>query len=48
MKTKQISKNIFTDTEYSVLLSLSYDENMKKHNYQPAFNPSVSSKHRAQ
>ena len=33
MKTKQTSKNIFTDTEYSVLLGLSCDENMKKHNY---------------
>ena len=33
MKTEQTSKNIFTDTEYSVSLSLSYNENMKKHNH---------------
>ena len=33
MKTEQTSKYIFTDTEYSVFLSLSYNENMKKHNY---------------
>ena len=33
MKTEHTSKNIFTDTEYSVFLSFRYNENMKKHNY---------------